>query len=67
MVNFHFAAEEMFRKVKRAHEVLTDTEMRSKYDHWREGGISISFKEWLSLEARVHPVSETMFTVNQRN
>ena len=62
-VSLHCVAEDMFRRLKRAHEILADAEMRSKYDHWREVGINVSFKQWLALEARVHPVSGVVLTM----
>lgn len=43
-------AGEMFAKLQRAKEVLTDSDLRVKYDCWRRSGLLIPFDMWLSKQ-----------------
>lgn len=49
------AEEEMFRKINRAYEMLSNSETRQMYDSWRSAGLSVTFDNWLSLQARFKP------------
>ena len=42
-------AERKFKMLQEAKKVLTDPEMRSKYDKWLNSGVRISFQKWLVL------------------
>ena len=49
------AAEKNFVLLKKARDVLLDTDMRQKYDQWRAGyRMWISFDDWLKMQSRVH-------------
>ena len=49
------AAEKHFVLLKKARDVLLDTEMRHNYDQWRAGyRMWISFDDWLKMQSRVH-------------
>lgn len=46
-------AERKFQMLKEAKEVLCDPEKKLTYDKWRSSGISISYKQWLSMKEHV--------------
>ena len=49
------AAEQKFVLLKRARDVLVDSETRRQYDQWRAGFKSwISFDAWQRMQGRVH-------------
>lgn len=50
-------AEEKFQKLKEAKEILCDPEKRCNYDKWRNSGIAISYKQWVSMKDHVHQVN----------
>ena len=54
-----FGIGEMFAKLQRAKEVLTDPDMRMKYDGWRRSGLLVPFDLWLSRQ--MSPVSQALF------
>ncbi|GAB6032199.1 DnaJ sub C member 12 [Chamberlinius hualienensis] len=47
-------AEERFKKLQLARDVLTDPEKRKKYDTWRGNSISMPFEQWAGLSKNVH-------------
>jgi len=57
-LSFH-AAEEAFKKLEQARDVLVDRQKRALYDQWRSGGfasLGITFKQWMKQPA-FHSVS----------
>lgn len=42
-------AEEQFRKLSTAYNILNDEKERKYYDNWRNGSIKISYKMWREL------------------
>ena len=49
------ASEKRFVLLKRARDVLLDSETRRMYDQWRAGFKNwISFQDWLKMQGRVH-------------
>ena len=48
-------AEARFMELNRAHEVLSDPEMREVYDHWRRSGLHVSFEQFTAMEKRCRP------------
>ncbi|KAL1123511.1 hypothetical protein AAG570_002588 [Ranatra chinensis] len=44
----------MFQKLKDAKETLCDPMKRKNYDKWRNSGIAMSYKQWLSMKEHVH-------------
>lgn len=48
-------AGELFRKINRAYEILSDSEKRQVYDNWRRSGMAMTFDNWLSLQTRFAP------------
>ena len=49
------ASEKYFIVLKRARDVLLDSDMRHKYDQWRAGfRMWINFEDWLKMQSRLH-------------
>lgn len=48
------AADKKFQLLQQAKDVLCDEEKRKQYDQWRHSGISMSYKQWVSLRDTVH-------------
>lgn len=46
-------AVETFQKLQKAKEILTDTESRARYDHWRRSRMSMPFHQWEALSDSV--------------
>lgn len=46
-------AVEMFQKLQKAKEILTNEESRARYDHWRRSQISMPFQQWEALSDSV--------------
>ncbi|KAM5236563.1 dnaJ homolog subfamily C member 12 [Ctenodactylus gundi] len=44
---------ELFQKLQKAKEILTNEESRARYDHWRRSHISIPFEQWEALNDSV--------------
>ncbi|OWF43166.1 dnaJ homolog subfamily C member 12-like [Mizuhopecten yessoensis] len=47
-------AVEKFARLQKAKEVLSDQEMRKKYDKWKNSGIAMSYDQWSGLRDSVH-------------
>lgn len=47
-------AQEQFRQIQRAKDVLANPEQRKKYDKWRNSGVAMNFEDWSNLSANVH-------------
>lgn len=45
-------AQETFKKINRAYEILSNQEMRRMYDSWKSSGVAMSFDCWISLQNR---------------
>ncbi|XP_064638728.1 dnaJ homolog subfamily C member 12-like isoform X2 [Lineus longissimus] len=56
-------AAEVFAKLNRAKEVLTDAKMREAYDKWRHSEIPMPFERWMnmkdSMQTTMHWVMKT--------
>uniref|UniRef100_A0ABI7Z4T9 J domain-containing protein n=3 Tax=Felidae TaxID=9681 RepID=A0ABI7Z4T9_FELCA len=50
-------AVETFQKLQKAKEILTNTESRARYDHWRRSQMSMPFQQWEALSDSVKTVS----------
>ena len=49
------ASEKYFIVLKRARDVLLDSDMRHKYDQWRAGfRMWINFEDWMKMQSRLH-------------
>ncbi|XP_049501069.1 dnaJ homolog subfamily C member 12 isoform X2 [Panthera pardus] len=46
-------AVETFQKLQKAKEILTNTESRARYDHWRRSQMSMPFQQWEALSDSV--------------
>uniref|UniRef100_A0A8I3MXZ4 DnaJ homolog subfamily C member 12 n=5 Tax=Canidae TaxID=9608 RepID=A0A8I3MXZ4_CANLF len=46
-------AVETFQKLQKAKDILTNTESRARYDHWRRSQISMPFQQWEALSDSV--------------
>ncbi|XP_004777880.1 dnaJ homolog subfamily C member 12 isoform X1 [Mustela nigripes] len=46
-------AVETFQKLQKAKDVLTNTESRARYDHWRRSQMSMPFQQWEALSDSV--------------
>ncbi|XP_006728946.1 dnaJ homolog subfamily C member 12 [Leptonychotes weddellii] len=46
-------AVETFQKLQKAKEILTNTESRARYDHWRRSQMSMTFQQWEALSDSV--------------
>ncbi|XP_077634753.1 dnaJ homolog subfamily C member 12 isoform X1 [Crocuta crocuta] len=46
-------AVETFQKLQKAKEILTNTESRARYDHWRRSQMSMPFHQWEALSDSV--------------
>ncbi|XP_029771228.1 dnaJ homolog subfamily C member 12 [Suricata suricatta] len=46
-------AVETFQKLQKAKEILTNTESRARYDHWRRSKMSMPFHQWEALSDSV--------------
>lgn len=64
-------AESKFKLIQEAKNVLTDVDMRVKYDKWLNSGISIPFQKWLTMNEAGHtfhwvknPVTKPMIQEN---
>uniref|UniRef100_A0A673TQZ1 DnaJ heat shock protein family (Hsp40) member C12 n=1 Tax=Suricata suricatta TaxID=37032 RepID=A0A673TQZ1_SURSU len=44
---------ETFQKLQKAKEILTNTESRARYDHWRRSKMSMPFHQWEALSDSV--------------
>ncbi|KAF8565916.1 hypothetical protein P879_06437 [Paragonimus westermani] len=44
----------IFQNLSRAHEVLTDPQLRKQYDTWLASGIYIPFDKWLVMRNQFH-------------
>uniref|UniRef100_A0A8C0MPG2 DnaJ heat shock protein family (Hsp40) member C12 n=1 Tax=Canis lupus familiaris TaxID=9615 RepID=A0A8C0MPG2_CANLF len=44
---------ETFQKLQKAKDILTNTESRARYDHWRRSQISMPFQQWEALSDSV--------------
>uniref|UniRef100_A0A8C7B1L6 DnaJ heat shock protein family (Hsp40) member C12 n=1 Tax=Neovison vison TaxID=452646 RepID=A0A8C7B1L6_NEOVI len=44
---------ETFQKLQKAKDVLTNTESRARYDHWRRSQMSMPFQQWEALSDSV--------------
>ncbi|XP_012904076.1 dnaJ homolog subfamily C member 12 isoform X2 [Mustela nigripes] len=49
-------AVETFQKLQKAKDVLTNTESRARYDHWRRSQMSMPFQQWEALSDSVKTV-----------
>ncbi|XP_041602819.1 dnaJ homolog subfamily C member 12 [Vulpes lagopus] len=47
------SALETFQKLQKAKDILTNTESRARYDHWRRSQISMPFQQWEALSDSV--------------
>ncbi|KAL3876726.1 hypothetical protein ACJMK2_034527 [Sinanodonta woodiana] len=47
-------AAKRFGMLQRAKEVLSNPELRKKYDQWHGSGIAMSFQKWLGLRDSAH-------------
>ncbi|XP_008694156.1 dnaJ homolog subfamily C member 12 isoform X1 [Ursus americanus] len=46
-------AVETFQKLQKAKDILTNTESRARYDHWRRSQMSMPFHQWEALSDSV--------------
>lgn len=46
-------AVETFQKLQKAKDILTNTESRARYDHWRRSQMSMPFQQWEALSDSV--------------
>ena len=46
---------DIFRKINRAYEILSDKGKRQIYDNWRKSGVAMTFDNWLSLQTHLGP------------
>lgn len=44
--------KEMFRKINKAYEILSNEDTRKCYDSWRRVGLDMPFDNWLALQSR---------------
>ena len=49
---------------KEAKEVLCDVVQRKEYDKWRSGGISIPYKQWMSMKKNSNTVCLCNCSIN---
>ncbi|CAG0886454.1 unnamed protein product [Cyprideis torosa] len=47
-------AAKMFERLQFAKEVLTDPVRRDDYDKWKGSGVAIPYRDWSSLQGRMH-------------
>ncbi|XP_002730921.1 J domain-containing protein-like [Saccoglossus kowalevskii] len=47
------AAVEKFHLLQKARDVLTDDESRKFYDMWRNSGLAVSYKQWITMKKSV--------------
>ncbi|KAA3678772.1 uncharacterized protein DEA37_0008996, partial [Paragonimus westermani] len=55
----------IFQNLSRAHEVLTDPQLRKQYDTWLASGIYIPFDKWLAMRNQFHTAPELRIHADQ--
>lgn len=51
----------LFRSSQEAKETLCDPEKRATYDKWKNSGVAVSYKTWLSNKEHFHQVRALKF------